>query len=90
MDQWNRRESPKINLHTYGQLIFDKEAKIHNEEKTLSLTNNAGKVEQPHVNQCGQNTPSHHSQKQTQNGFKHLSTRHDIIKLLKVNRGKTF
>ena len=53
MDQWNRRESPKINLHTYGQLLFNKEARIHNEEKTLSLTNNAGKVEQPHVNQCG-------------------------------------
>ena len=53
MDQWNRRYSPKINLHTYGQLIFDKEARINNEEKTLSLTNNAGKVEQPHVNQRG-------------------------------------
>ena len=35
-DQWNKIESPAINLWTYGYLILTKEAKIYNGEKTIS------------------------------------------------------
>lgn len=27
IDKWNKTESPEIHLHTYGQLIFNKDAK---------------------------------------------------------------
>ena len=49
IDQWIKIESPEINPHTYGHLTFDKEGRIYNGVKTISLTSGAGKTGQPRV-----------------------------------------
>ena len=46
---WKLIASRIENPHTYGQLIYNKVCKIHNEEKTISLTSGARKTGQLHV-----------------------------------------
>ena len=43
-EQQTRVANPEINQHIYGQLIFDKGAKIYNVEKTASSINGIGKT----------------------------------------------
>ena len=89
MDQWYRVEGPEINLHTYGQLIFNKGGKnIQWMKNSLSskwcwegwpAAYKSTHLEHPVLPYTKINSTWH----------KDLIIRHDTIKLLKENIGKT-
>ena len=53
MGQWNRTESPEMNLHFYGALIHLKGGRIYTGEKTSSGKDGVGKTGQlPNGSMC--------------------------------------
>ena len=81
IDQWNRIESPEVNPHTYGHLIFDKEGKNIQQRNNNLFTSDAGKTGQPPVKEPYTKINS--------KCIKDLNVRPDTIKLLEENRQNT-
>ena len=49
IDWWEKIENPEISLCTYGQLIYDKEARLYNGGKTVFSISGAEKTGQLYV-----------------------------------------
>ena len=90
MDQWNRMERPETNPHTYSQLLFNRGGKkIQWEKKNLlskwcweSWTVTRKPIKLEHILSSYTKINS--------KWLKDLNIKHDTIKFLEENIGKTF
>ena len=83
-----RQKAPKINLCTYGQLIYDKGGKSIQWNKTVFSTSRHGKTGQLHVNNEIK-TFSNMIWKINSKEIKDLNATLDTTKLLEENRQNT-
>ena len=89
IDQQNRVPSLEINPFIYGQMIFDKSAKIHSVgERTVFSTNSAGKLEDLMQRNEVELLPHITYKKINSKSIKDLNIKPKTIKLLEENIGK--
>ena len=86
IDQWNKREGPEINSHTYGHLIYDKRSNNIKWGKIISLVSGARKTAQLHCKRMKLEHPLIPYTKINSKWIKDINVRPDTVKHL--YRGK--
>ena len=92
MNQWNKIESPEINPHTHGELIFNKGGKNTQWRKDSLFSNcwESWTVTYKSMKMEHSRTPYTHIQKLKMAYRLKYKTRNDTIKPLEENVGKIF